>query len=164
MRIPGRRPRRGADAAGAEDSAAARLLALRSLLEVATRAVALQPAAERVIGACALPGEVPSQVARQGGRVASDYCRLHGWALDLVGDVDRASLEFRVTQLLHYHAEMIDTCLKLAFPKFRSPRLEQRRLALRGLGEPARTLRDARTALALWISDLERTDGLVPPS
>ncbi len=163
MRIPGRRPRRDADVADAKDSDAARLLALRSLLEVVTRAVALQPAAEQIIRDCAQPGEVPAQVARRGGPVASDYCRLHGWAMDLIGDAGRASLEFRVTQLLHYHAEMIDTCLKLAFPKFRSPRLEQRRLALRGLGEPARTLRDARAALALWISDLELTDGVVPP-
>ncbi|MFD9702426.1 hypothetical protein [Lentzea sp. NPDC059081] len=147
----------------AKESAAARLLALRSLLEVATRAVALQPAAEQIIGACAQPGEVPARVARQGGRVASDYCRLHGWALDLIGDADRASLEFRVAQLLHYHSDMIDTCLKLAFPRFRSPRLEQRRLALRGLGEPARTLRDAQAALALWIHDLEQTGGGAPP-
>ena len=163
MRIPGRRPRRGVAVAGAKNSAAARLVALRSLLEVATHAVALQPAAEQIIDACAQPGDVPAQVARRGGRVASDYCRLHGWAMDLIGDADRASLEFRVTQLLHYHAQMIDTCLKLAFPKFRSPRLEQRRLALRGLGEPARTLQDARAALALWISDLERTGGDEPP-
>ncbi|MDX8141712.1 hypothetical protein SK854_06300 [Lentzea sp. BCCO 10_0061] len=149
--------------AAAKDSTAARLVALRSLLEVATRAVALQPAAEQIIGACAQPGDVPTQVARRGGRIASDYCRLHGWALDLIGDADLTSLEFRLTQLLHYHAEMIDTCLKLAFPRFRSPRLEQRRLALHGLGEPARTLQDARAVLALWISDLERTDGVVPP-
>ncbi|GHH39300.1 hypothetical protein [Lentzea cavernae] len=149
--------------ATAKDSTSARLVALRSLLEVATRAVALQPAAEQIIGACAQPGDTPVQVARQGSRIASDYCRLHGWAMDLIGNADRASLEFRVTQLLHYHSEMVDTCLKLAFPKFRSPRLEQRRLALRGLGEPARTLRDAQAALALWISDLERTDGAVPP-
>ncbi|MEU3648095.1 hypothetical protein AB0E59_32265 [Lentzea sp. NPDC034063] len=42
------------------------------------------------------------------------------------------------------------------------PKLEQRRLALHGLGEPARTLRDARAALDLWISELERTDGVEP--
>ncbi|MGW6930855.1 hypothetical protein ACWGE0_12385 [Lentzea sp. NPDC054927] len=149
--------------AAAKDPAAARLVALQSLLEVANHAVTLQPAAEHIIDACAQPGDVPAQVARRGGRIASDYCRLHGWALDLIGDADRASLEFRVTQLLHYHAEMIDTCLKLAFPKFRSPKLEQRRLALGGLGEPARTLRDARAALALWISDLERSDSVEPP-
>lgn len=158
MRIRGRRQPPSPDVAAAE-----RLAVLRSLLEVTTRAVALQPAAEQVIDACALPGDVPALVARRGGEVVSGYCRLHGWAVDLVGDADRASLEFRVTQLLHYHAEMIDACLKLAFPKFLSPRLERRRLALNGLGEPARTLRDARTALALWISDLERTDGVAPP-
>jgi hypothetical protein len=149
--------------ADARHSAAARLVALRSLLEVATCAVALQPAAEQIILACAEPGDVPAQVAREGGPIVSGYCRLHGWALDIIGDADRASLEFRVTELLHYHAEMIDTCLKLAFPKCRSPRLEQRRLELRGLGEPARTLRDAQAALALWISDLERTGGSRQP-
>ncbi|WP_090045556.1 hypothetical protein [Lentzea fradiae] len=145
------------------DSTAARLFALRSLLEVADRAVELQPSAEQVIDDCARPGEVPTQVARRGSKVASDYSRLHGWALDIIGDADRGSLECRVAQLLHYHSEMVDTCIRLAFPRFRTPRLEQRRLALRGLGEPARTLRDARAALALWISDLEQTDSGPPP-
>ncbi|GLY47785.1 hypothetical protein [Lentzea sp. NBRC 102530] len=62
LRIPGRRPRRGPDTAPARDSAA-RLVVLRSLLEVTTRAVALQPHAVQVIDACALPGDVPAQVA-----------------------------------------------------------------------------------------------------
>src|SRR5688572_2104466 len=91
MRIPGRRPRRGAAVAAAKDPAATRLVALQSLLEVATHAVTLQPAAEQIIDACAQPGDVPAQVARRGGRIASDYCRLHGWALDLIDDADRAS-------------------------------------------------------------------------
>jgi hypothetical protein len=155
MRIPGHRSRRAPDAAHETDFGAAQLIALRSLLEVAARGVALQPAAEEIILACARPGDVPGQVARRGGRIASDYCRLYGWAMDLVGDAGRASLEFRVTELLHYHAEMVDMCLKLAFPRFQSPKLEQRRQALRGLGEPARTLREARAALALWIADIE---------
>lgn len=161
MWIPGRRSRRGADVAAETDSGAARLVALRSLLAVATRAVELQPAAEQIILACAQRGDVPGQVARRGSRIAADYCRLHGWAMDLAGDADRGSLEFRVTELLSYHAEMIDMCLKLAFPKYRSAKLEQRRQALRGLGEPARTLREARAALDLWISDIESA---APPS
>ena len=129
---------------------------LRSLLEVAARAVELQPAAEEIIRACAQRGDIPGEVARRGGRIASDYFRLRGWALDLIGDADRASLQCRVCELLHYHGEMVDMCLKLAFPRFPSARLEQRRRSLTGLGEPARTLREARAALAMWISDLER--------
>ena len=157
MRIPRRRSRPTPDVVRTTDSSAAQLMALRSLLEVATRAVALQPAAEEIILACAQHGDVPQRVARQGARIASDYFRLHGWALDLLGDADRASLQFRVTELLHYHAEMIDMCLKLAFPKYPSAKLERRRQSLCGLGEPARTLREARAALALWISDIELT-------
>jgi hypothetical protein len=140
------------------------LIALRSLLEIVTRAVALQPAAEEIILTCARHGDVPRQVARRGGRIAADYFRLHGWAMDLIRDADPASLQFRVTELVRYHAEMVDLCLKLAFPKVPSAKLEQRRRSLEGLGESARTLREARAALVLWISDIERADGTGSPA
>lgn len=156
MRIPGHRSRRAADPLHKRDSSAAQLPVLRSLLEIATRAVTLQPAAEEVILTCAQPGDVPGQVARRASRIAADYFRLHGWALDLIRDADRASLQFRVTELVHYHAAMVDMCLKLAFPKVASAKLEQRRQSFDGLGESARTLREARVALALWISEIER--------
>ena len=50
---------------------------------------------------------------------------------------------------------MLDASVTLAFPKYRSPRLKRRRRALAGLGEPARTLREAEAALRLRITELE---------
>lgn len=132
---------------------------LRSLSEVAGRVIVLQPDAEEVIAACARPGDTPAAVARRGGLLAGEFYRLHHCATELAGDAGQDSLLTRVAQLVHYHAELVDMCLKLAFPRFRTPRLESRRLALGGLGEPARTLRDARTALDMWINDLEAGRG-----
>jgi hypothetical protein len=155
MRFPGHRARRTADPLRERNSSAVQLPVLRSLLEIATCAVTLQPAAEEVIRNCGQPGGVPGHVARRAGRIAADYFRLHGWAVDLIDDADRASLQFRVAELVHYHARMVDLCLTLAFPKFASAKLDQRRQSLEGLGESARTLREARAALALWIAELE---------
>lgn len=136
------------------DPDAAESLRLRSLLAIVTRAVALQPEAEEVLAACAQPGETPSAVARRGQQVAADYGRLHGWAMDLCGNAAAESLPRRITELLHYHAELIDMALKLAFPRYRSAKLERRRLALTGLGPPAVVLREAEVALRLWIDEL----------
>ncbi|HJP75550.1 MAG TPA: hypothetical protein VJ914_14870 [Pseudonocardiaceae bacterium] len=136
------------------DADAAEALRLRSLLAVVLRAVALQPEADEVLAACAAPSETSSVIARRGQRVAADYCRLYGWAMDLCGNDPVDSLPHRITQLLHYHAELIDVALKLAFPRYRSAELERRRMALTGLGEPAQVLRDAEVALRLWIDEL----------
>ena len=155
MRVPGYRSRRASGALRKADSSAAQLMALRSLLEIAARAVALQPEAEEVIRSCAQRGDVPRQVARRASRIAVDYFRLHGWAMDLTRGADRASLQFRVAELVHYHAKMVDMCLRLAFPNVPSAKLEQRRQSVDGLGESARTLREARIALALWISEID---------
>lgn len=138
------------------DPAAARLLRLATLLQLVDRAVALQPEAEEVIIACAQPGETPGSVARRGRRVAADYARVQGWALDLCEGEQPGSLLRRITELLSYHTEMLDLALKLAFPCYRSERLERRRRALDGLGEPARTLREAGTALRMWVDDVSR--------
>ena len=136
------------------DPAAAEALRLRSLLAIVTRAVQLQAEAEDVLAACAQPGETPTIVARHGQRVAADYGRLHGWAMDLCGGDAAGSLPRRITELLHYHAELIDVALKLAFPRYYSEKLERRRLALTGLGPPALVLRDSEAALRLWIDEL----------
>lgn len=129
-------------------------LRLRSLLAIVTRAVALQTEAEAVLLACSAPGETSSVVARRGSRVAADYGRLYGWAIDLCGDAPAESLPRRIIELLHYHAELIDVALKLAFPRCHSAELERRRLALTGLGSPSVVLRDAEVALRLWIDEL----------
>jgi len=136
------------------DPDAAELLRLQSLLAIVLRAVALQAEAEAVLSGCAQPGDTPSSIARRGQLVAADYGRLHGWAMDLCGHDTADSLPRRITQLLHYHAEIIDVALKLAFPCYRSPKLERRRLALTGLGAPAQVLRDAEVTLRLWITEL----------
>jgi hypothetical protein len=136
------------------DPHAAESLRLRSLLAIVTRAVELQTEADEVLVACSQPGETPSVVARRGQQVAADYGRLHGWAMDLCGNDSADSLPRRITQLLHYHAELIDVALKLAFPRYYSAKLERRRLALTGLGPPAIVLREAEVTLRLWIDEL----------
>jgi hypothetical protein len=136
------------------DPATAEALRLSALLEVVVRAVALQDRADDVIGGCALPGETPCAVARQGREVAGEYGRLSGWADDLAGDCAPGSLPDRITALLRYHLGMVDTALKLAFPRYRTERLESRRLSLSGLGEPAWALRSAETALRARIDEL----------
>lgn len=128
---------------------------LRSLADIAARVIDRQAAAEEIIAACARPGDTPPEVARRGGRLAGELYRLHNRAVRLAAGTERGSLHVRVEQLIHYHAQLLDVCLKLAFPKYRTPALERRRLALRDLGDPAQTLRDAHTVLHLWLADLE---------
>ena len=133
---------------------AVELVRLESLLEVVAHAVELQAEAEEVLWRCSRPGDTPGSVARQGQRVAADYVRLLGWAMDLCAADAAGSLPHRIIQLLRYHTEIIDIALKLAFPRYRSPRLERRRRALTALGPPAQILRDAEAALRLWIAEL----------
>jgi hypothetical protein len=147
--------RRGGPSTVQLDPAAARLLRLGTLLQLVDRAVALQREADEVILACAQPGEPPSSVARRGRGVAAEYARLQGWALDLCEADDPGSLPRRISELLSYHTEMLDVSLKLAFPRYRTERLERRRLALSGLGEPAAILRDTEAALRMWIDELD---------
>ena len=130
-----------------QETAAARRMRLVTLLELVRRAVELQDEADEVIAACGLPGEPPVAVARRGRRVAGEYARLQGWALDLAEADEPESPARRVGELLSYHTEMLDLSLKLAFPRYRSANLEDRRRALAGLGEPARLLREAEAAL-----------------
>lgn len=137
------------------DPAAARRLRLGTLLHLVDRAVALQSEADEVILACAQPGETPGSVARRGRRVAAEYARLQGWALDLCEPDEPGSLPRRIAELLSYHTELLDVSLKLAFPRYRSERLERRRRALCGLGEPARILRDTQVALRMWLDELD---------
>ena len=145
---------RGRRGHGADAGPGEQRIRLLGLLDTVSRAVDLQSAAEEVIAACAEPGETPAVVARRGGRIAAEYCRLHGWAADLARGSDPQSLPARVVQLINYHATMLDMCLKLAFPMIDTPNLERRRCALDGFGEPARTLRETRVLLVLWLNEL----------
>lgn len=136
------------------DPATAELVRLGALLEVVVQAVALQARAEAVIVSCAQPGDTSWEIARTGRAVAGQYGRLTGWAADLVWQTDRPPPPQRVVELLRYHLGMLDCALKLAFPRYRSERLERRRLAMTGLGAPARELRDLETTLRTRITTL----------
>lgn len=127
---------------------------LGALLEVVVQAVALQERAEAVIVDCAQPGETSWEVARSGRAVAAQYGRLSGWAADLVWQTDRPPPPQRIVELLRYHLGVLDCALKLAFPRYRSDRLESRRLSMTGLGAPARELRDLEAALRTRITTL----------
>ncbi|TNC23555.1 hypothetical protein [Amycolatopsis alkalitolerans] len=137
------------------DPAAARLMRLVTLLELVDRAVVLQREADEVIVACGLPGETPGSVARRGRQVAAEYARIQGWVQDLCEGDEPGSLPRRIAELLCYHTEMLDLSLKLAFPRYRSSKLERRRRTLTGLGEPARILRESQAALRWWIEELD---------
>jgi hypothetical protein len=123
-----------------------------AMVEVLELAVDLQGAAERIIRACAQPGETPAWVAREGGRVAREYYLLHA----RLGALDTHEVPYPVqrrgAELLSYHMRLLDACLNLAFPKYRSPKLESRRMQLGGLGPPAEELRILRDELyrQLW--------------
>jgi hypothetical protein len=128
---------------------------LRALVHVVDQAVLAQQAAERVIAECCRPGTTSADLARRGGRVISEYAYLHENAVELFGDAGPGSLPERVIELLMYHVETVDECLKLAFPRFWCAPSEGHRHS--GLGEPARTLREAGIVLQMWIDELETT-------
>jgi hypothetical protein len=134
------------------DPVAADLVRFSSLLQIVMRAVAWQDQADAVILECAQPGETPREVACRGREVAGEYGRLSGWAADL-GAHD--ALTRRAGELIRYHVEMLDVTLKLAFPLYRSEKLERRRLALTGLGRPAQDLRNVEAALRARVAELE---------
>ncbi|WP_306750374.1 hypothetical protein [Saccharothrix yanglingensis] len=148
MRFCSRNGHRRSPASVRLDPATAEQVRLSALLEVVAAAVALQDGADEVILGCAQPGETPCEVARHGRVVAGQYSRLSGWAADLVGSGDRS------VELLRYHLTMLDTALKLAFPRYRSDRLERHRLSLTGLGPPARELRELEEGLRARIARL----------
>jgi len=126
---------------------------LAALIEIVEQGVRAQPNAEEIIAECCRAGEVPGEVARRGGRIVSDYARLHSEATD--HDAGPGSLQNRVAELLLYHATTVEGCLKLAFSKFWSPSAQRDGHTHSGLGEPARTLRESSMALRLWLNDLQ---------
>lgn len=134
----------------AQDDLAQRLRALAGLVD---QAVLAQPNAEEVIAECCRPGDTPADVARRGGRVISEYASLYESACELVGAEGPGTLPGRIIELLMYHAETVEECLRLAFPRFRCATRQGHKHS--GLGVPARTLREAKVALQMWIADLE---------
>lgn len=127
---------------------------LAALIDLVDQGVREQPNAEETIAECCRAGEIPNDVARRGGRIVSEYARLHREATDHAAGP--GSLQNRVAELLMYHATTVEGCLKLAFSHFWSPKAQRHGHTHSGLGEPARTLRESGTALRLWLNDLEK--------
>jgi hypothetical protein len=147
------RNRRRADAAA--DRAAKDLARrLTALIAVVEHGIRLQPDAEETIAECCRPGETPPDVARRGGRIVSEYARLFRLAEDLSVTAGPDSLQVRVAELLMYHTTTVEGCLKLAFSQFWSPKAQRHGHSHTGLGEPARTLRETKVALLMWLAEL----------
>jgi hypothetical protein len=125
--------------------------ALRSLLMIVDRAVALQDRADAVLFACAVDGEPGARVAREGGVVAGEYQRLWGWSRDLAPDADPGSLEGRASALLMAHCNTVHVAIRFAFPRQRTERSEEQRRAVTRLGPIAEELRAVREELRMWI-------------
>jgi hypothetical protein len=130
-----------------------RLAALRAVVDLAVR---LQPDAEEIIAECCRPGEPAPDLARRGGRIVSEYARLHLIAVDLQDDTGPDSLPARIADLLLQHATTVEGCLKLVFSQFWSPTAARAGHRHTGLGaEPARALRESRVLLDIWLTELK---------
>ncbi|MFC0108358.1 hypothetical protein [Kibdelosporangium aridum] len=125
---------------------------LAALIDLVDQGIRAQPNAEETIAECCRAGTPPADVARRGGRIVSEYARLHREATDL--GCEPGSLQERVAELLLYHATTVEDCIKLAFSKFWSPNAPRHGHSHTGLGEHARTLRESRVALQMWLNDV----------
>jgi hypothetical protein len=126
------------------DSAELRLL---GLLAVADRGVELQDRAEAVLRGCAGEDYPDIALAREGGYVAGEYHRLHGWAADADHLTDGDGLRELMALLLMQHCMLVHHAVRLAFPKA-AHRPGLRRPIAPELGEPAARLRATRDELA----------------
>lgn len=133
-----------ADSPSPADSAELRLL---GLLAVADRGVELQERAEAVLRGCAGEDHPDIALAREGGYVAGEYHRLHGWAADADRLPDGDGLRELMALLLMQHCMIVHHAVRLAFPKA-AHRVGLRRPIAPALGEPADRLRATRDELA----------------
>lgn len=132
-------------------------LHLLGLLAIADRACELQDRAEAVLCACATVAQPNPSLAREGGYVAGEYHRLHGWAADADRpggmDVDVDALHRQVALLLMQHCMLVHYAVRLAFPK--SGRRPPGPCPVSPeLGDPARRLRASRDELARRVDRL----------
>lgn len=122
-------------------------LRLLGLLAVADRGCELQDRAEAVLRGCATAEPPGPALAREGGYLAGEYHRLHGWAADADHLVEGDVLRERLALLLMQHCQLLHYAVRLAFPKT-ARRAALRRAIARELGEPAELLRATRDGLA----------------
>ena len=126
-------------------------LHLLALLAIVDRGCALQPRAEAVLRACATIERPGPEVAREGGYVAGEYYRLHGWAADAGVSGPVGALYGHVALLLMQHCMLVHHGVRLAFPK--TARRPARCPVSPELGDPARRLRASRDDLARRVEN-----------
>lgn len=122
-------------------------------LAVAERAIQLQPAAKRVLAACRGddPATRSAALGADGHRVI-DGCRrlreeLHGLALPGHGAGDQDAI-------LGHHLELVGLALNLTF-RPQTPRIQEQRHRLRGLGHSADDLRALLDRLAAHLETVD---------
>jgi hypothetical protein len=131
-----------------------------SMVALAQRGVALQPAAEAVIQACRVAGEQDASVVEDGRRVVSAFHRLRNELAGLpTRDEERAELD----DLLDQHAELVSTALRLVTGP-RSDASERKRRELAGLGRPAARLVGLRDRIRRAAGHKGRPVEDLPPS
>lgn len=114
---------------------------LSELAEVAAEAVALQPAAERAVSQCGVPGIVPDAVALELGRLSRGYSLIYERARHLPVDIELTEVHGELCSLLSYHLHMLRNAGDLAFSGRSDARTEPfRRELAQGLGPYATRL------------------------
>ena len=126
-------------------------LQLLALLAIVDRGCELQPRAEGVLRACAGIAHPGPEVAREGGFVAGEYHRLHGWAADAERTGAADALYRHVALLMLQHCMLVHHAVRLAFPK--TGHRPARCPIAPELGDPARRLRASRDELARRVDD-----------
>jgi hypothetical protein len=128
-------------------------LRLTALLAIAERGCELQDRAEAVLRVCATVEHPDLAVAREGGYVAGEYHRLHGWAADAERSDDGTvnGLHRLVALLMLQHCMVVHHAVRLAFPKSGRRRPGPCPIAPE-LGDPARRLRASRAELARLLA------------
>jgi hypothetical protein len=126
----------------------ARRWQLQELLDIVTRAVDLQDAANVIVAECGRPGRVPTKVAHDGSLVFCGYWRLRRDLAGLPIGADLGGLRDDLSKLIACHQMLVHGSIALAFQPLPTPRSENARLRLTGLGAPGARLRELRDLIA----------------
>lgn len=117
------------------------------LRRIATEAVSLQERAEAVIRDIH-EGRPLGDVASSGGPLVRSFFALEA-QLPSSADAELSGHLSRMRAILRYHAELLHQAMELlAMMPLGSPRLEEQRRRLEGLGPPAEELRRLKAQLA----------------
>lgn len=111
------------------------------LAGIAARGVDLQLDADRVVLTCGRPGPVPGWIARDGGELLLAYYRLRDELAALTVAAPLRAVRDRLDRQLDFHLWMLREALQFAFGAVPTPRREQVRVRLTGLGRTADGLR-----------------------